>query len=133
MPVIARKLFVSATDAQGGFTGRGMVSLGRALEVLGEFAEARHGGRALFMVLSDHDGRIELRNGSGGLSATVTGRAARAAMLGGWLPAREAIVWRAEGLDRNDAGQMIEALYRLSGGAFRALVQREVRPTGAGN
>ena len=127
MPIIARKLFVSATDATGGFTGRGMVSIGRALEVLGEFIEADHGGRAVFMVLSDHDGRIEVRSGPGGLSAHVTGRAARVALLGGWLPAREAIIWQAEGLDEAAAGQMIGALYRLSGGAFRALVQRELR------
>ena len=125
-PVIGRKLFVSATDADGAFTGRGMVSLKRALEVLDEFVAADAGGRAMFMVQSDHDGRLEVRHGRGGLVAIVTARAARTALLGGWLPAREAVVWRPETLDRDAAARLVTALYRLSGSAFRTQVGREL-------
>lgn len=121
-----RKHFVSATDANGAFTGRGMVSMARALEVLDEFAGAPGGGRAVFMVISDHDGRIELRHGENGFSAVVTARRERAAMLGGLLPARAAIVWHRDGLDKAQAAEVVGSLYRLSGGAFRILVQREL-------
>jgi len=125
--MLARKLFVSATDAAGGFTGRGMVSLTRALEVLDDFLAAQAGGRAVFMVLSDHDGRIELRHGAGGdLAAIVTARAARKAALGGLLPAREAVVWRVDTLSRDEAAGIVTALYRLSGSAFRVQVNREL-------
>lgn len=127
MPLVPRKLFVSATDAAGGFTGRGAVSLGRALEAMAAFAGAGEGGRAVFMVLSDHDGRVELRNrGDGAFAAVVTARAARGAALGGLLPARAAIVWRIGTLDREEAGRIVSALYRLSGAGFRAQVNREM-------
>jgi len=127
MPLVPRKLYVSATDAAGAFTGRGVVSLSRALEVLDAFGEAGEGGRAVFMVLSDHDGRVELRNGiGGGFAAFVTARAARKAALGGILPAREAVVWRIASLDREEAGRIVSALYRLSGADFRAQVNREL-------
>jgi len=133
MPLTPRKHFVSATDADGAFTGRGMVSLARALDVLDEFIDAGQGGRAAFMVLSDHDGRIELRHVSsgmgraGGLAAVVTARAPRRAALGGWLPARAAMVWRIDdGLDRDAAARIVTALYRLSGSAFRAQINREM-------
>lgn len=124
--MLGRKLFVSATDAAGAFTGRGMVSLGRARQVLAGFVAAAEGGRAVFMVLSDHDGRVELRHGPQGLTAMVTARAGRAAMLGGLLPARDAVVWSIERLDPEDADRIVTALYTLSGGAFRAQIAREM-------
>jgi len=127
MPLVPRKLFVSATDAAGGFTGRGMVSVARALEVLDAFAESGESDRAVFMVLSDHDGRVELRNrAGGGFAAVVTARAARKAAFGGLFPAREAVVWRIASLDREEAGRIVTALYRLSGADFRAQVNREL-------
>ncbi len=124
--MLARKLFVSATDAAGGFSGRGMVSLAKALETLGAFFEAGEGERAVFMVLSDHDGRIELRHGPGGLVGVITARAARDAALGGLLPKRDAMIWRVDGLSRAEAEGIVTALYRLSGAAFRAQVNREL-------
>lgn len=122
----ARKLFVSATDAAGAFTGRGSVSEVRALEVLEDFVAANAGERAVFMVISDHDGRVELRNRPGGLMGTVTASAAREALLGGLLPAREAVVWAVKDLTEEEAGRIVSALYRLSAGAFRAQVNREL-------
>jgi len=127
MPLVPRKLFVSATDAAGGFTGRGVVSVKRALEVMEDFADAGEGERAVFMVLSDHDGRVELRNRvDGAFVAVVTARAARKAALGGLLPARDPVVWRIDTLDREEAGRIVTALYRLSGSGFRAQVSREL-------
>ena len=126
MAFMNRKLFVSATDTGGGFTGRGQVSEGRALEVLDAFVAGGARGRAVFMVISDHDGRIELRNRPGGLMGTVTAQAARGALLGGMLPAREAMAWRVQDLTADEAGRIVSALYRLSAGAFRAQVGREM-------
>ncbi len=124
--MIARKLFVSATDAKGGFTGRGMVSQVRALEVMEQFVTAEEGERAVFMVVSNHDGRVELRHASDALSGMVMVRAARKAIFGGLLPAREAVVWHIDRLDREEAARIVTALYRLSAGSFRALVKREM-------
>ncbi len=123
-----RKLFVSATDAGGAFTGRGIVSAKRALEVLDDFLAAGEGGQALFMVQSDHDGRIELRHRAGKLTAIVTARAARKAMLWGLLPAREAMVLRKDDLDTAQAQQIVDALFRLPADAFRAAVKQELAP-----
>lgn len=120
------KLFVSVTDAAGAFAARGMVGRARALEALDTFVEAGQGGRAVFMVVSNHDGRIELRHGPQGIKAVVVLRAARAAMLRGLLPAREAVVWHQRTLAREEAVAIVEALYRLPAAGFRAAVQREV-------
>lgn len=124
--MLAAKLYVSATDATGGFAGRGMVSLTKALETFDIFADDGAAGQAVFMVLSNHDGRIELRNGSGGFAGRVIARAARAAILGGLFPAREAVVWQVDGLDRAEAHGLITALYRLPASEFRAQVRREM-------
>ena len=124
--MIARSLFVSATDAAGGFAARGMVGERRAMEALDTFVSAGEGGRAVFMVISAHDGRIELRRSRGGLSGTVTARAARRAALGGLLPAREAVVWRVDDLTVEEAGRILSALYTLSAEAFRIAVEREL-------
>jgi len=123
-----RKLFVSATDAGGAFTGRGIVSAKRASEVLDDFLAAGQGGQALFMVQSDHDGRIELRHHAGRLTAIVTARAARKAMLWGLLPAREATVLHPDDLDAAQARQIVDALFRLPADAFRAAVRQELAP-----
>ncbi len=124
--MINPKLFVSATDAVGAFTARGMVGRVKALEVLDTFAEAGQGGRAVFMVVSNHDGRIELRHRPQGIEAVVVLRAAREAMLWGLLPAREAVVWHPRTLAREEAQAIIDALYRLPAAGFRAVVQREM-------
>jgi hypothetical protein len=120
------KLFVSATDATGGFTARGMVGRVKALEAFDVFDEDRQGGRAVFMVLSNHDGRIELRHGPEGIAATVVVRAAREAALWGLLPAREAVVWQPRTLAREEAAAILDALYRLPAAGFRAAVTREM-------
>jgi hypothetical protein len=126
--MINRKLFVSATDASGAFTGRGIVPVRRAMQVLDDFLAAGQDGQALFMVQSDHDGRIELRHRSGTIAAVVTARTARKAMLGGLLPAREAVVWRADALEAAQARQIVDAIFRLPGSAFRGAVEREMAP-----
>ncbi len=124
--MINPKLFVSATDAAGAFTARGMVGRVKALEAFDTFMQAGQGGRAVFMVLSNHDGRIELRHGPEGIAASIVVRAAREAMLWGLLPAREAVVWYPRILESDEAQAIIEALYRLPAAGFRATVMREM-------
>ncbi len=124
--MFARKLFVSVTGATGAFTGRGTIPVKRAQELLDDFLAAGQGGQALFMVQSDHDGRIELRHRSGNLTAIVTARAARKAILYGLLPAREALIWRADTLEPEQARQMVDVLFRLPADAFRTAVKNEM-------
>ena len=124
--MIARRHFVSITDTAGRFTGRGMVGQARALELLDGFVAAGNGGRAVFAIISDHDGRIELHRGRSGLSGVVTARAARPAALGGILPARDAVVWQVKDLSTEEAKRVVISLYALSADAFRIAVEREL-------
>jgi hypothetical protein len=124
--MIGNKLYITATDADGAFTGRGMLSLARALEVFADFVDAQAGGRAMFMVVSNHDGRIEMRPAAGGIATSVTVSAPRRAMLGGLLPAREGVVWEPGIVSREEAQGIVSALYRLPAAEFRNTVRREM-------
>ena len=86
------KLYVSVTREDGTFLLRGMASQKKTREVLTDFAEQRPGGRAVFTLLSQHDGRMRLRPSAPELfEAEVIGRVAHAPALWGLLKAKPEI------------------------------------------
>ncbi len=124
--MLQRNLYVSATDAGGGFAERGMTDLARALKVFDRYVEADAGGEAAFTLLSDHDGRLHVKRAGDGFGVRVIARNARDAMLGGLLPAREAMVWEVSGVDVAQVHGLITALYKLPASEFRLQVKREM-------
>lgn len=124
--MLQRNLYVSATDAVGGFAERGMADLARALKVFERYVEADAGGEAAFALLSDHDGRLHVKRAGEGFDVRVVARNARAAMLGGLLPAREAMVWEVAGVDVEQVRGLITALFKLPASEFRLQVKREL-------
>jgi len=121
------KLYVSVTREDGSFLVRGMASHPKTLEVFRTFSNERPGGRAVFALLSQHDGRLRLRPSKDGLfEAEVIGRAARIATLWGWLPAKPEIALRSETFSAQDAEAVIEALFHYGRAQFLHMVKQEL-------
>lgn len=124
------KLYVSVTREDGSFLLRGMASHKKVREVLADFAEQRPGGRAVFALLSQHDGRIRLRPSSPGLfEAEVIGRVAHAPALWGLLPAKPEIALRRMDFTTEDALSVIHALYSYGRAQFLHMVKQELAAT----
>jgi hypothetical protein len=124
--MIPTKLYVSVTRDDGSFLLRGMASEKKTREVLSEFAAARPGGRAVFTLLSQHDGRMRLRAASPGpFEAEVIGRAAHAPALWGLLPAKPEIALRRMDFTEDDAQSVVHALYTYGRAQFLHLVKQE--------
>lgn len=125
--MLGRKLFVSVTDAAGAFTARGMVSQSGAKEVLDDFLATPQTGRAMFSVLSGHDGRIELRHApEGKLRARIIARNRRERMLWGLLPAQEPILWEPDAIYHDDAQRLVQMIYTLPRQGFELRVCEEI-------
>ena len=123
----AVKRYVSVTDEDGSFLVRGMASHPKTVEVFQAFRDQRPGRKAIFTLLSDHDGRLKLRCiGSSHFDAEVIGRAARPASLFGLLPEVSEIALRSSTFSANDAEAVIHALYRYGRTQFLHMVQQEI-------
>lgn len=121
------KRYVSVTKEDGSFLVRGMASHQKTVEVFQDFHDRRPGHRAIFTLLSDHDGRMKLRcNGSAHFDAEIIGRAARPAALFGLLPETPEIALRSTTFSADDAESVIKALYRYGHIQFLHMVQQEI-------
>jgi len=122
------KLYVSVTREDGSFQVRGMASHPKTLEVFRAFRDERPGGRAVFGLLSQHDGRLRVRTSTDDLfEAEVIGRAARNATMWGLLPAKPEIALRSQTFSDRDAEAVIEALFHYGRVQFLHMVQEEIR------
>lgn len=121
------KRYVSVTREDGSFLVRGMASQQKTNEVFAEFRDRRPGGRAIFTLLSDHDGRLKLRcTGQDGFDAEVIGRAPRPATFFGLLPEVPEIALRSTTFSADDAEAVIDALYRSGRTQFVHMVRQEI-------
>lgn len=128
--MIPAKLHVSVTREDGSFLVRGMASEKKTREVLSDFTAASPGGRAVFTLLSQHDGRIRLRSATPGpFEAEVIGRVAHAPALWGLLPARPEIALRRTDFTGDDAQSVVHALYTYGRAQFLHLVKQELAAT----
>jgi hypothetical protein len=122
------KLYVSVTTEDGAFLVRGMASQKKVREVFHDFRDARPGGRAVFALLSQHDGRLRLRTAPNGLfDAEVIGRAARGKSFFGLLPAMREIALRSDTFTAKDAEAVIHALYSYGRPQFLHMVKQELQ------
>jgi len=121
------KLHVSVTKEDGSFLVRGMASQKKTREVFQTFSEARPGGRAVFTLLSQHDGRMRLRTAAEGLfEVEVIGRVAHARSLWGLLPEKPEIALRSQTFTDKDAEAVIHALFTYGRTQFLHMVQQEL-------
>ncbi len=121
------KLYVSVTKEDGSFLVRGMASHPKTLEVFRTFYAERPGGRAVFTLLSQHDGRLRVRPSQDDLfEAEVIGRAPRNASFWGLLPAQPEIALRSQTFSGQDAEAVIEALFHYGRGQFLHMVRQEL-------
>lgn len=122
------KLYVSVTREDGTFAVRGMASQKKTREVFEAFRDTRPGGRAVFTLLSQHDGRLRLRPSTGEVfSAEIIGRTAHAPALWGLLPAKPEIAIRSETFTAKDAEAVIHALYTYGRAQFLHMVKQELQ------
>jgi len=121
------KLYVSVTKEDGSFLVRGMASRQKTVEVFHEFRDRRPGGQAVFRLLSQHDGRLQLRcTGLDQFDAEVIGRARRPATLFGLLPEVSEVALRSPTFSDSDAEGVIDALYRHGSIQFLHMVRQEI-------
>lgn len=121
------KLYVSVTREDGSFLVRGMASQKKTRDVFEAFRDDRPGGRAVFALLSQHDGRLRLRPSSGALFETeVIGRTAHAPALWGLLPAKPEIALRSQTFTDKDVEAVIHALFTYGRAQFLHMVKQEI-------
>jgi len=121
------KLYVSVTNEDGSFLVRGMASRQKTIEVFQQFRDRQPGGRAVFIFLSQHDGRLHLRSAGNDLfKVEVIGRARRPAALFGLLPEVSEVALRRSAFAPQDAEAVIHALYRYGSIQFLHMVRQEI-------
>jgi len=127
--MLSRRLYISTTDAIGHYLFRGMATEPIALEELKRFSELRprEDSKSMFVAISSHDGRVELRRTpTGQWTARITAASHREQMLWGLLPAREAMIWEPDDLAEDEARRIVSMLFTLPREAFTQRVAAEM-------